>query len=216
MLQELLSAWKPYETLKLPASHAINLWGHDSRAIVIDKSWGPAVPYPASDHGDGTLNYGYIRLKGHLELIDQVPEVRGWPELRDFLQAVNADGSPIESLGCEKSYFAVQAGEATIMLGSYIDVAFTDVSLNDDAKNHLRLAATLAESIAGCEQWWASVHFCLQRLRHLAGADTRIGLMLHVANYGKSEERSRKYWGETLRRLGNVISKLPQDFPRSS
>jgi hypothetical protein len=99
------------------------------------------VPYPAINHGDGTKNHGYVCIKGNLTAVSNLPEVQGWPELQRFLEAINSAESPIESVGCEKGYFPAELPNVPpVVLGSYIDVIFTDASLNDESANHLLLA----------------------------------------------------------------------------
>jgi hypothetical protein len=130
------------------------------------KRMGPAVPYPPVDHGDGTKNHGYVRLKDNPGAVGGIPEVMDWPELQRFLEVINGPASPIESVGCEKGYFPGEGPDAPpVVLGSYIDVVFSSAALNDRAENPLLLANRLVEAIDGSEKWWADVSFVLQRNR---------------------------------------------------
>jgi len=214
LFTELVSAWQPYESLRVPPSESITLWSSGRRTIYLDQNWGAPVPYPAMDRHDGSTNHGHVRLKGNLGAIDRIPEIEGWPELRRFLLTINADTSPLESIGCEKHYFPLEgSGVATVQLGSYVDLAFSVAALNERPLNLLRLAAVLMESLEGCEEWWASVEFALQRLKGFPGAVTPWGLMLRVGNAGRDEAEARKFWRVSLARLDKAISTLPQDFP---
>src|SRR5437879_136242 len=126
LFQEVISAWQPHESLRLPPAEPIKLWSSGWRTIYVDTKWGPPVPYPAMNHHGGSTNYGYVRLKGNLGAIDRIPEIEGWPELRALLLRINGDTSPLESIGCEKHYFPVAGcGISTVKLGSFVDVAFT-------------------------------------------------------------------------------------------
>jgi hypothetical protein len=191
----LLSAWKSYEKLEHPLPMPIDLWTGASRRIWVSNKWGPAVPYFSVDHHDGNFNHGYLPLKGNPGAAGLIPETQGWPELRVFLETLNAAESPIESVGCERGYFPGEEGSPAVKLGSYIDFVFTEAALNDRPENLLVLAWHLAQSVEDCEKWWASVSFTLQRLRGLAGASKPWGLMLNVTNYGHNEEEARKLWG---------------------
>jgi len=195
-----------------PAKEPVRLWAESGCGIWIWHEWGPAVPYPAVDHGDGNINHGYRRLKGNLDAAALVPETQGWPELQTFLENVNAPSSPIESVGCEKGFFPGEEGTPPVMLGSYVDVIFSDIPLNEDPQHHLFLASQLAPAVEKCERWWADVSFALQRNRALYGAARPWGLMLKIQNYGRTEAEARKFWGETLSRLGNAIKALPADL----
>lgn len=213
ILEEVMTKWERHEGLVAPPPTPIELWTHENRTIYVEDTWGPAVPYPSVEHDDGTKNHGYVRLKDNSDAIGQLPEAQEWPELRVFLECVNAATSPIESIGCDRSFFTVQdPSDAKMKLGSYVDLIFTDAALNEHPKKLLLLAAHLVNAVDGCEKWWASVELGLQRFRHLAGANLPWGLMLRVSNYGRSEQEGRKFWPETLMRLGNAISGLPRDF----
>jgi len=211
--EELLTLLKPYKGLEGPAKQAICLWKDGGCGIWISDSWGPAVPYPEVDHGDGNFNHGYRRMKGNLEAAMLIPEAQGWPELQTFLENVNADSSPIETVGCEKGFFPGEQETLPIMLGSYVDVIFTDIPLNENPQNFLLLSSRLVPAVEHCERWWANISFALQRNRALAGAEKPWGLMLNIQNYGRNEAEARKFWGESLSRLGSAIKVLNADFP---
>ena len=68
------------------------------------------------------------------------------------------------------------------------------------------------EPVENCEAWWADVEIRLERYRGIPGTSAPWGLCLNIGNQGRDETEARKFWGETLRRLGAVISKLPSDF----
>jgi hypothetical protein len=189
------------------------LWRSKSRSISISNKSGPAVPYPKVDHGDGSRNYGYRRVKGNPDAIRAIPEVVDWPELEHFLIAVNQAASPIESVGCERSFSPLEAsGNASVRLGSYVDLIFTELALNEHPENLLLLASHLVTATQGCEKWWADIEIELERYRGIAGANAPWGLMLRIGNAGRNQEEARKFWGESLKRLGNAVAKLPSDF----
>jgi hypothetical protein len=214
MLQKLLAKWEPYNALSDLPENPVKLWGEGSYGVWLAHTWGPPVPYFPIDHEDGHKNYGYRRVKGDPSSICQIPEVEDWPELCQILRVINAFDSPIESVGCEKSYSLPEDKNAPpVMLGSYIDVIFTDIALNGWPQNFLCLVARLIPAIQGCENWWGDISFVLQRLKGLPGVTTPWGLMFQIKNYGRSETEARRFWTESLRRLGNVISSLSPDFP---
>ena len=138
MFDELLSLWQPHRGLAAPPTSRIQLWSDGGRGVWISESWGPAVPYGPIDDEDGNQNHGYVRIKGDPIGARRIPEAVGWPELSLLLDSINADASPIESVGCEKSFFSV-TGQDDIKgsLGAYIDVIFTNTVLNERAENFL-------------------------------------------------------------------------------
>lgn len=215
MIPELLLQWRRYAGVKVPPAEPVLLWNEKTRTICLSNSWGPAVPYPTIVHEDGTQNYGYQRLKGDPEAIRRLPEAFGWPELQEFLAALNAAESPIESVGCERAYFPVEnpaEDGPTVYLGSYIDVVFTNVALNDTPENSLLLASHLTRAAKDCECWWSTLEIELQRFRALPGATAPWGLMLRIMCHGRDKDEARKGWGETLRRLTQAVTKLPKDM----
>ncbi|SRR5229473_6190284 len=133
---ELLELWAPWRGTNAPPCQTVTLWSAGGCGIFISSDWGPAVPYPAIDHGDGTQNYGYRRLKDDLSRIRQIPEAENWPDLQRFLKVLNATASPVESVGCEKCFApSEEQGAPPVVLGSYIDVIFTKAVLNDRPEN---------------------------------------------------------------------------------
>jgi hypothetical protein len=213
MIEELISQWDAYRGLTSPPPEPVRLWSEGGCGVWIDNAWGPAVPYGPVDHGNGRQNYGYVRIKDATEPLGRVPETTGFPEFAAFLMIVNSPDSPIESVGCEKSFFPGDVeGGPPVKLGSYIDVMFTDALLNDSAENALQLADHLLQAIQGCERWWADVSTVLQRFRFVPGAVAPWGLMLRVSAYGRDEAEARKLWGVTLDRLGKAVQALPRDF----
>lgn len=210
--ESVLSAWKPYAEMEGPPDAPVKLWGTGGCAIWVSDSLGPVVPYPPVDHGDGNVNHGYMRLKGSAGAVSLIPEAQGWPEMQEFLETINAGASPLESVGCEKGFFAGEEGAPRVKLGSYVDVIFTEAGANDRPADVLRLACRLANAIEDCEKWWGDVSFALQRMRALPGASRPWGLELNVKNYGRSEDEARKFWGVSLSRLGEAIAALPQVF----
>ena len=88
-----------------------------------------------------------------------------WPELKEFLLAVNAAKSPIESIGCEKGYFPTDLPglPAKARVGSYINLIFTNATLNDRPENALLLASHVLGAVKGCTQRWSDVEIGLER-----------------------------------------------------
>jgi hypothetical protein len=99
------------------------------------------------------------------------------------------------------------------MLGSYVEVIFSEIALNEHAENLLWLSSHLLEAVKGCETWWGDVEMVLEIFKGIPGTRSRPwGLMIRVSNAGWNEEEARKFWGITLKRLGDAVLKLPQDF----
>jgi hypothetical protein len=213
MFDKLLIQWEAHRGLLVPASSPIQLWASGGRGVWISDSWGPAVPYHAIDHEDGHKNYGYICIKGDATAARSIPEVADFPGLADLLVAINAAQSPIETVGCEKCFvFSNKPNEPAVKLGVYIDVIFSDVTLNKDPENMLRLSSNLLRAVENCEEWWGNVSMVLQRMRFVGGVKNLWGLMLRIDNGGRSEDEAREYWNVTGQRLIKAVMALPSKW----
>ena len=216
MLQAMLSQWNTYPGLTglaAPPPQPIPLWRDEGHMVYIGNEWGPPVPYFAVDRPDGGRNHGYMRLKGNIETVRQIPEAVNWPELQEFLIAANAAASPIESVGCERGYFPANIpGGPPLQLGSYINLMFTEAALNDAPENSLLLASRLVEATEGCTHWSSVIEIEMSRFKFVEGAANPWGLLVRVIGFGHTEEQARQCWGLTLDRITKAIMKLPQDF----
>jgi hypothetical protein len=212
-LDAVLCILAPHKNIAIPPTEAILLWQGRGCTISISDQWGPPVPYPPARRANGSMNYGYLPLKGNSAAISQIPEVVECPELEQLLRAANRDDSPIESVGCEKAYAPTTVnGQPAMSLGSYVNLIFTKAGLNDLAENHALLACTLANAVSHCDRWWSVVEIELERFKGIAGANTPWGLLLRVNGYGRNEEAARKSWAGSLARVTAAIAELPQDY----
>jgi hypothetical protein len=213
MFQELLSRWEPHRGLTGPAPTPIELWRAEGRIIAIGNGWGPAVPYPAVNHRNGHQNYGYVRIKNNMDVLELIPEARDWPELQKFLAMANADTSPVESVGCEKAYSPANIpGGPPVQLGAYFNIIFTEVALNDCQENALLLASHLFQAVEGCAEWWSGIEIELERFRAVSGAVAPWGLLLRVLGYGLNNEDARRRWSKTMDLLAKAMAELPRNF----
>lgn len=212
MLELILPQLAPYRNLQAPPPSPTRLWGEGGRGFWIDNSWGPAIPYPAVEHEDGNKNHGYRLVKGDESAIRCIPEAEDFPPMRELLIAINAPGSPIESVGCEKSFSNSELPNATTKFGTYTDVIFSEFPLNENPDNAAVLGCHLLTALEGCEKWWGDVSMVLQRFRHIPGVKLPWGLMLWINNHGRSEEEARDLWTRSAVRIARAIEALPADF----
>ncbi|MBR8279097.1 hypothetical protein [Burkholderia vietnamiensis] len=208
LFNEALGTCDPRKFGEARPNDAIVLATRGTRTIYIEESWGPAIPYHAVQHEDGTRNHGYRPVKGDRDAIEAIPEVQGYPELADFLIAINASDTPIESVGCEKlQEEAVHEQQTIVSVSCYVDVIFSDLSANDDPHRHLQLAARLAAALEGCEQWWTGLELGLQRLRGWSGSVAPWGLLVRVNSAGRTAVQARQMWRHSLQCLARAIGR---------
>ena len=122
--------------------------------------------------------------------------MQGWPEIEGLLHAINGPGTPFESVGCEKAYFQIESGPASVSLGVYIDIVRCNRPSNTPAA-HLAFAARMGRVLRGAQEWWGSTEIALQRLRHLDGVEQPWGTMLRLTNYGRDRDEARRFWGHS-------------------
>jgi hypothetical protein len=76
-------------------------------------------------------SHSYINLRQFPEGIDDIPEVRDWPELRATLVDLNRSGSAFQTLGCEKMEIEEQGAHS---VSGYVQICFENLSKAKDEK----------------------------------------------------------------------------------
>jgi hypothetical protein len=214
-LAELKNQWPQGRDFRLPPPNDIVLWAEKTVTIYISSGWGAPIPYPRARRHDGAMNFGYRRLKNNLDAISDLPEVERWPELADFLRKVNSESSPVESVGCEMGFFEnKKSAGPPLYIGSYVELIFTEHALDEQPENFLNLVEFLANSMEGCESWWASLEFGIERMKFVNGTELPWGLCLKVQNAGRDESEARRFFEHSLKKLSEAIASLPRSFPR--
>lgn len=213
MLEELLQAWNQQSDFPKPPNEPIMLVQSGSVTVYIENSWGPPVPYPSCIRENGGTNYGFIRTKGDPNAIASIPEIENWPEYRVLLERINAVDTPIESVGCEKCFFPCSKGDANVQLGSYTDLIFCDLPMNDDPLNFLKLSAAIAPAMKDSKMWWSTAEFGIQRAKGIPSCTQPWSFMLRISGHGRDEDEARRSWNESVDRVGQLIAMLPHGFP---
>ncbi len=94
-------------------------------------TWG--FPYQR-EVKEKSVNHGYFDYKRNPDQISNIPEVKDWPELEDFIRAINRSEGFFRTLGCDVGYTDVQSG--VVNLKSYVDIAFEVLEINFDKFNY--------------------------------------------------------------------------------
>jgi hypothetical protein len=206
ILKELIDKWEALSMADAPPKEPMKLLTEEECVVYVENGWGPAVPYPPVERGDGHMNHGYRRVKGDSDAIASIPEAADSLEYQAFLQAINSTDSPIESVGCEKALFPVHDHPTIkVSLGSYTDILFSDLKSNCDPKNILYLASVFVAALSGSAAWWSKAEMGIERLRALYGYPKPWGLMLRVTGYGRTEEEARMTWAMSLTKLSQSV-----------
>ena len=156
--------------------------------IAVTTELGPAVPYPAVQHEDGTRNNGFVDLIEHPEVIDRLPELQGRPGFTKLVRTINRPDSALMPLGCEAGFFQIENPSPdgpTCYVGNYVDIAYRDVAFGTE-HNLVSLAERIIDLRAPKESEWTSYEFYIQKMPHLFGRPS-FNLMLKILSHGRNE-----------------------------
>src|SRR5713226_32839 len=87
--------------------------------------------------------FAYIDVKRHPELMAQIEETERFPELREFLLALNSARSAVETAKCDAWATTELSAEedtydASLKVASYVDVVFSEIDVRLSFSLHER------------------------------------------------------------------------------
>jgi hypothetical protein len=181
----------------------------------------PFLEFPwASD--DGVL--AYVDVKGHPEKVDEIEEVRGRPELADFVRVVNEPASCLITAKCDV-WIEDELGEseeiydAKLKFCSYVDLLFAEDRIRSSFLRNEGLAKSLATALSnfdgepGSDDLPAAAEFIVRRCCYrsdVTAADPtelREGFYItfYLFGYGGDETEACSRWCEGLKRVTPVL-----------
>ena len=172
----------------------------------------PVLDFPWTDP-EG--KYTYHDLKRHPELLVRMEEAIKFPELADFLRAVNSAISMIESAKCDA--WATNELEpeeeifgASCKCASYVDLVVTDIDRRQSFAFHELFAKRLTELLRKTPETPSAVETCVRRCYFSLEGKTQEGfyLTVYVSGYGDDEARARQNWGIALKLTANAVLQL--------
>ena len=165
------------------------------------------IPWASSD---GALRY--CDLQHSPELIEQLEEVRRFPELGEFLRVVNAAGSLFQSSKCDVWFTEEIAPEEEIFeakgkFGSYVDLVFEASASQISFERHEAVVRDMVGRLKDEPDVFASVEFVVRRCFWSAPFTEQDGFCFtcYVFGFGDDEASARREWGVALRTLGKVL-----------
>ena len=192
------------ESIDRPPENPIILYQDLGRTICIDDNFAPAIGYGPIDRPGGGRNHGYVNLKGDADAARAIPEAQGFPEITDFLIAINSNSTLLETVGCEKQYSPSEIPNAEEYIGNYYSIIFSRRDHNT-FENIIRLAIDLANSVYRCPDWWGTIEIGLDFAGRAAG-QTYWMIMLKVINHGRDRDEIRKWWKHSLNFIIEMIN----------
>lgn len=156
---------------------------------------------------DGEL--GYADVKRDPSAIEYVTEANVYPELREFLLALNAGASGVLTAKCDvwsESQLgeAEEIYEAAVRVSSYVDLIEEADELRFDFAKHERLARSIAASLEKTSETRAAAEVIVRRCYFGEGA-AGFYLTFYLSGYGDDEAGARRNWAGALRSARGAI-----------
>ena len=164
------------------------------------------IPWAAPD---GSCRYA--DLKNHPELIAQIAEAQREPILAEFLKAVNAPGSILQSAKCDAWLSDDISPEQEILglpvkFGCYVDLCFCDERRFSFSAHEL-YARRITELLTRAPEIPTSAEFLIRRCHFHEGASERTGFYFtfYLFGFGNDEQSARRQWHIGLQLVENAL-----------
>lgn len=172
----------------------------------------PVLDFPWKDPA-GKL--AYVDLKRYPESMAQIEETKQFPELGEFLRAVNSSRSMLETAKCDVWATREMSAEEEVYgvsnkVASYVDVVFSNIDARRSLSAHERLARRLAELLQRAPEIASAAEVCVRRCYFEEDGGVREGFYctLYVSGYGTGDASARLNWGVGLKLVGNAVLQL--------
>jgi hypothetical protein len=165
----------------------------------------------ASD--DGALRH--VDLKQDLARIADLEEAQRFPELADFLRAINSPRSAFHTAKCDAGFTHEMTVEDEFFgtngkFGSYVDVLFTSPVLQCSFEQHEAIARNLVELLHRAPEAPAAMELLVRRCYSSMenAAPEGFYLTCYVFGYSDTEVEARQHWGIALHRVANALTQV--------
>lgn len=172
----------------------------------------PVLDFPWTD---ASGRVAYCDLKRHPELLAQVEEAKGLPELAEFLRCVNSARSAVESAKCDVWATQELTSEEEVFgashkFASYVDLVFSHTDQRQSFPEHEAFAKRLAALLRRAPEISSSAEVCVRRCFFGNSSATREGFYftVYVNGYGNEEEAARQNWAIGMRLVGSALVQL--------
>jgi hypothetical protein len=187
----------------------------------------PVLDFPWKDPS-GKL--AYVALKRHPELMERIEEAEKFPELGEFLQAMNSARGMVETAKCDAWATTDLSPEeevydASHKFVSYVDVVFSNIdarqsssrpsplhpsALRESFPAHEQFARKLVELLRRVPEIPSAAEVCVRRCFFGEDGGVREGFYctLYVSGYGNDSASARQNWAVGLKLIGHAIVQL--------
>jgi hypothetical protein len=177
----------------------------------------PVLDFPWNDPA-GKL--AYVDLKRHPELMARIEEAEQFPELGEFLRALNSPRSMVETAKCDAWETSELSAEeevyaASHKFASYVDVVFSNVDARLSLSTHEHFARKLVALLQRAPETPSTAEVCVRRCYFAEEGGVREGFYctLYVNGYGNDEASARLIWEVALKLVGNAVIQLAAAGP---
>jgi hypothetical protein len=172
----------------------------------------PVLDFPWKDPA-GKL--AYVDLKRRPELMAWIEEAEKFPELGEFLRAMNSARSMVETAKCDAWATTELSAEEEVYdapnkFASYVDVVFSEIDVRLSLSAHEQFARKLVELLRRVPETPSAAEVCVRRCYFGEEGGVREGFYctLYVSGYGNDEASARQNWGVALKLMGNAIVQM--------
>jgi hypothetical protein len=157
----------------------------------------------------------YYDLKRQPELLLEIEEIRRVPELGEFLAALNAPASTLETAKCD-AWASAEIGPdeaifgAACKFGSYVDLLFSREGSRFSFSEHERLARRVTQLLKRAPEIPAGAELIIRRCFYHAANHVRDGFYVtfYLFGYGDDEPQARRHWAIALKLVENAIRQI--------
>jgi hypothetical protein len=171
----------------------------------------PVLDFPWTDP-EGKLHY--FNLQRNPELLTEIVEAANFPELGEFLHAINSRASIVESAKCDAwstEELNVEEEEfgASVKFSSYVDLVFSSAGMRESFPSHERFARQLIELLRRTPETRSKIELCVRRC-YFREPNEYEGcyFTIYVNGYGDQAERARQNWAIALKLAANALLQL--------
>jgi hypothetical protein len=183
------------------ADFAVELGGDDE---TLEMQWAGGADGPK-----------YCDLKRHPEMLHEVEEALRFPELGEFLAAMNSSASVVETAKCDAWASTEINSEEEIFgaahkFGSYVDILFCDERWRFSFTDHEQWTKRLTDLLKKTPEVSAAAEFLIRRCYCRIAEDVREGFYItfYLFGYGEDEDQARQHWAIGLKLVENAIRQL--------
>ena len=159
----------------------------------------------------------HFDLRNRPENLSEIKEASQFPELAEFLAAVNSHASVLATVKCDVWTSKEMNPEEDVFnaqckFGSYVDLLFADAASRFSFPAHEKFAARMTELLKRVPDIPASADFLVRRCYYHPSEplETRDGFYItaYLFGYGSEEAQARQQWGIGMKLVENAIRQI--------